>query len=150
VRILFPAAVIAVAIVAAACAADRGERSRIDVALREWSIEIDRDTVPRGQVTFDVRNEGPDHVHELVVIRSDFAPDSLPARADGSADTGASGVRVIGEIRDVAANGSSAGVYTLEPGSYVLICNIVDEHEGERIVHYELGMYRALTVTEGE
>jgi hypothetical protein len=38
---------------------------------------------------------------------------------------------------------------TLEPGAYVLVCDVVQEREGqEPIVHYQQGMGKAFEVTE--
>lgn len=38
---------------------------------------------------------------------------------------------------------------TLEPGSYVLICNLVEMKDGEVETHHAMGMRTAFTVTGG-
>jgi uncharacterized cupredoxin-like copper-binding protein len=123
-----------------------GTTTTVDVSLREFSIAPSVASAPAGTVTFEVTNDGPNDVHEFVVVRTDLAPDALPTDADGSVLEDGEGMEVIDEIEDLAVGASETLTLTLEAGSYVLICNIVEEEEGETEAHYAMGMRSAFTV----
>lgn len=116
----------------------------VNVTLQEWSVLPDADSVPAGAVTFVVTNEGPDDVHEVVIIRTDLDPGALPTDATGVVDEAAEGMEVIDEIEDIAVGDTGEVSVTLEAGSYVLICNIYDETKQE--AHYAEGMRIGFTV----
>ena len=50
------------------------------------------------------------------------------------------------EIDDLEPGAETSRSYDLDPGNYVLLCNIVD---GETS-HYDLGMWTELTITPDE
>lgn len=131
-----------------ACGGDEGlTDSKLDVTVGEFFINPTVDTVPPGDVTFDIKNEGPDLKHELVIIRTDFGVDELPTKDDGTVDEGAAGVDVRGRIPKVDPDRKTSGVFTLtEPGAYVLICNLKDRDNGPDASHYADGMRIAFTV----
>lgn len=94
----------------------------------------DHATVSAGHVVFGVRNHAS-MAHELMVIKTDVAPDQLPvdgatakAKEDGKA----------GELLNIAGGASGKLVLELTPGKYVLICNVAG--------HYQLGMRVGLEV----
>ena len=118
------------------------DATQVDVILAEWSIVPTIQTISAGATYFLANNLGPLHPHELVIIRTDLAPNELPT-VDGAVDETA--VEIIGEIEEFALDSSASGVFDLEPGSYVLICNVT-ETEGELENHYEEGMAVAFTV----
>ena len=101
-------------------------------------------SAPAGDVTFVVTNNGPDDVHEFVVIQTDLAPDALPTDENGAVDEAGDGITVIDEIEDIAVGTTEELTTTLAAGNYVLICNIYEEDEDE--AHYQMGMYTAFTV----
>ena len=118
-------------------AAPGPQSGAVGVVLSEFSITPDVSTVKAGSVTFEAKNEGSES-HELVVVKTDVAADALPVSA-GKADEEAAG-EVIGEIEpeDLPGGGEAEATFDLEPGRYLLICNIAG--------HYEQGMYAELTV----
>ncbi len=118
----------------------------VNVSLEEWGVSLDKTTVKAGNVSFRVTNEGPDDVHEFVVVKTDLAPDALPVNVQSVVDENGAGMTIIGEIEDISV-GTDVHVTSmdLEPGNYVLICNIWDEDEQES--HYDEGMRVAFTVT---
>ncbi len=116
----------------------------INLDLFEYQIVPDLDAVPASAVTFNASNVG-DAAHELVIVRTDLAPDALPAGENGAVDESGEGIAVIGRIGEFAAQSDASTTVDLEAGSYVLICNIV---EGAAFSHYEEGMYRAFTISE--
>lgn len=123
-----------------------GTTTTVDVTLREFSIAPSVASAPAGTVTFEVTNDGPNDVHEFVVVRTDLAPEALPTDADGAVLEDGDGMEVIDEIEDLAVGASETLMLTLEAGDYVLICNIVEEEDGETEAHYALGMRSAFTV----
>jgi uncharacterized cupredoxin-like copper-binding protein len=121
-----------------ACSAGGGT---VPVTLQEWSVQPAKPSVSAGKVTFDVKNEGPDDPHELVVIKTDLAPDQLPTDADGKVDEVGAGIEFIGEIEEFDPGQSESATFELKAGKYVFICNIVEtEADGTKEAHYKLGM----------
>ncbi len=116
----------------------------VAVSLTEWAVTPDKTTVNTGPVTFNVTNDGPVDVHELVVIKTDLALDSLPVDANGNVDESATGITLVGEIEHIAVGANANATFNLVPGNYVLICNIWDA--GEQEAHYAEGMRIAFTV----
>ena len=124
-------------IVASACAAapsDTSETPNVYLDLSDFKIAGDHDSVAAGRVVFGVRNHAS-MLHEVKVIKTDLAADALPI------DQGAAKAKEDGkvaELLNIAAGASRKLVATLEPGKYVVICNIAG--------HYQLGMRVALEV----
>jgi uncharacterized cupredoxin-like copper-binding protein len=136
---IFAAAVAALALVSAGCSGD--EETTVDVTVQEFAILPGAASAPAGTVTFDVTNNGPEDTHEFVVFKTDLAPDALPTAEDGSVDETGEGVELIDELEDIAVGDTPSLTVTLDSGSYVLICNIVEEETGgDVIVHYQQGM----------
>jgi uncharacterized cupredoxin-like copper-binding protein len=107
-------------------------------------VRPDVDSVPAGEVTFEVTNNGPEDVHEFVILKTDLAPDELPTDDTGAVAEDGEGIEVIDEIEDVAVDATETLTVDLEAGSYVVLCNIYDEDEAE--AHYAMGMRTAFTV----
>lgn len=126
------------ALLLAACAAPEPQvditKGEIRADLREHTIALTSNEVRAGEVTLVIRNRGG-QAHDLIVIKTDSAADGLPvdqqtqkAREDGR----------VGGVELVNPGKSSNLRITLEPGHYVLICNVP--------THYQLGMRTELTV----
>lgn len=115
---------------------------RMRGGMRLWA---DTTSVPRGKVSFDVRNAGT-LTHELVVLP---LPDGQAAGtravgADGTVDESGSAGEASANCAEGAGEGilpgsSSWATLELKPGRYELICNLPG--------HYSAGMYTVLTVT---
>jgi uncharacterized cupredoxin-like copper-binding protein len=136
----------AVALLGAACGNDEGggEGGTVDVTLQEFAVGASPASVSSGSVTFNATNNGPEDDHELVVVKTDLAPDALPTQENGAVDEEGEGIKVIGEIEEFPVGESESASFDLEAGAYVLICNIYDEDEQES--HYQEGMRTAFTV----
>ena len=139
-----------VVVIAMAACGDDGEGggdqggASVDVTLQEFAVGAVPSTIDAGEVTFDVSNEGPDDVHEFVVIATDLGPTELPTNEDGTVDEEGEGIEIIGEIEEVAVGSTESLTLDLDPGDYVLICNIWEEDEQES--HYQEGMRTSFTV----
>jgi uncharacterized cupredoxin-like copper-binding protein len=113
------------------------EGATVNATVKDFSVAVDQSSVPAGEITFVVTNEGPT-VHEFVVLKTDLPADQLPVENDAVTED-ADGIENAGEVEDVASGASEDLALQLEPGNYVLVCNI----EG----HYAQGMHTAFTVT---
>ena len=131
------AAVAVVAIVASACAAAPSDTSEIPslyVDISDFKLVTDHPTIAAGHVVVGIRNHAS-MLHELVVIKTDLAPDQLPV--DGATAKAKEDGKV-GELLNIAGGASRKLVLELTPGKYVLICNVAG--------HYQLGMRVGLEV----
>lgn len=111
-----------------------GAGGAVEVILTEFAVEPDPAVVSPGEVTFQAVNEGA-IPHELVIIQTDEQADSLPVEAGVVQEDQ---LDVVGEIEEFPAGETESGTFDLEPGPYVLICNIP--------THYELGMFAPFSV----
>lgn len=126
------------AIVMAACS-DDGDGPRVE--LSEFTVSVSPASVASGETTFSVENVGG-VTHEFVVVKTDLDDGDLPTAEDGSVDEEGEGIEAVDEIEDIEAGSSGAVTVDLEPGSYVLFCNVVDGTQ----VHYQEGMHTSFTV----
>ena len=109
-----------------------------NVLLEDFEVRQETTVVPAGTVSFLIRNQGPT-THEVIVVRSDLAPDKLPLQRDGlTVDEEGPGIKFLEEVEGLDIDDRQTLVLDLAPGRYVLYCNL----EG----HYLGGMYEALTV----
>jgi len=145
-RLLFLLALTLTALILVACG-DSGEGGKVEVTLSEWEVVIDKDSVPRGPIDFTITNDG-DETHEFVIIKTGIAADELPTTDDGSVDEDAPDVDVQQEVEDIESGDRTGRTYELDAGSYVLICNLVDDEGETTESHYENGMRQGLTVEE--
>jgi uncharacterized cupredoxin-like copper-binding protein len=110
----------------------------VNVLLEDFQVERDAAVVPAGTVSLRIRNQGPTS-HELIVVRTDLAPEKLPLQRDGlTVNEDARGVKLLEEAEGLDIDDRRTMVLDLTPGNYVMYCNL----EG----HYLGGMYAALTV----
>ena len=120
-----------------------GDATTVNVTLQEWSVLPEVASADAGEITFHVTNDGPEDVHEFVVIKTDLARGDLPTDETGSVDEEGEGMEVVDEIEDLAVGASEDLTVTLEAGTYVLLCNIYSEDEDES--HYAMGMHTGFT-----
>ena len=119
------------------------------VTLADGEVRLEAETLPTGRHVIEVVNEGTAE-HELVVVRTDLAPDELPVGLHG-VSIGQAGELVLGEDHLRAnhkhAPGSVLGLLPgelrrhqadLEPGHYVVFCQTGS--------HYLAGERAAFTV----
>jgi uncharacterized cupredoxin-like copper-binding protein len=120
-----------------------GGGSTVEVTLQEFAVGAPS-SGSAGEVTFNISNIGKE-THEFVVIKTDLGATELPTAKDGSVDEAGSGMEVVDEVEDLAAGKSESLAVNLDPGNYVLICNIVEKEEGKTESHYQNGMRAEFT-----
>jgi uncharacterized cupredoxin-like copper-binding protein len=107
----------------------------VDVTLKDFSLAVTPATFPAGDITFGIQNDGPS-AHELVILRSDEAPDALPVQSGVIPEDR---IDLVDEVEDIAPGTNTSLSVNLEADAYVLVCNLP--------AHYEAGMHAAFTVT---
>jgi len=100
-------------------------------------VTLSTDHVKPGKVLFKVKNVSTDEDHELLLVKTDLAPDAMPMDADG--------VRIeedklegLEELGDVHPGKTRNTTLTLKAGKYLLFCNEAG--------HFKAGMYTTFTV----
>ena len=117
-------------------AAPRGKV--VDVYERDFALSAEVTTVHSGLVTFRVHNSGPS-THEFLVDRTAIAADALPLRANSiTVEEDSKLLHPVGSLSHVRLGATRELTLSLEPGSYVLFCNL----EG----HYRGGMFVTIRV----
>ncbi len=99
-------------------------------------MKVDLSVAPAGKVTFLVFNQDTID-HEIVILKTDKAADKLALLAGASKVDEQNAGENVGEL-EVEAGATGAATFDLEPGNYVLICNVLS--------HYMAGMYSAFEV----
>lgn len=137
----------AMALALVACSgetATTGPAQTVTVDLTEvdsdtMQMTVDPQSVVAGEITFEVTNSG-DLLHELVVFKTDLASDDLPTNESGSEvlEDGP-GLSLVDEIEDIQSGDSGTLTVALEPGKYVLVCNIKG--------HYQKGLHADFEVS---
>jgi hypothetical protein len=131
-------------LLASGCSASTPSASAVQLTLREWAVVSTPASVPHGTVTFLVTNDGPNDVHEFVIIRTDLDPGALPTDEHGAVVEDGEGIEVVAELEDIPVGLTRDVTLDLENGRYVLLCNVYREDEDE--AHYAEGMRTAFTV----
>jgi uncharacterized cupredoxin-like copper-binding protein len=127
---------------------DGGEAAgggEVNVVVSEFTVEPEQESVDAGEVTFVVENQGGE-THEFLVVDADSA-DDLPVDADGAFDEAVFGEdKVLDEVEDIESGDTAELTLDLEPGDYVLLCNVVEEEDTEVESHFAEGMHATFTV----
>jgi uncharacterized cupredoxin-like copper-binding protein len=111
----------------------------VNVVLEDFKVQPDAAVVPAGTVSLRLLGHGPT-AHELIVVRTDRAPDKLPLQRDGlTVNEEGPGVELVDETEGLLdIDDHQTLTLDLAAGNYVLYCNL----EG----HYLGGMHAPLTV----
>ena len=121
---------------------DDDEGADVDVVVSEFIVDPSEDSVEAGEVTFAIDNQGSE-THEFLVVEAASA-DDLPVDDDGAFDEEADGV--VDEVEDIEAGDTAELTLDLEAGDYVLLCNVVEDEDGEAESHFAEGMHADFTV----
>jgi len=125
---------------------DAAVAADVTVVLGEWIVEPTPTSAAAGELTFTADNRGGLD-HEMVVVRGDD-PADLPTDADGAVDEEQiSEDDFIGEIEEFPTGEQRTATFDMDPGSYVLFCNVTEpEDGGEVLSHFAEGMATTFTV----
>ena len=104
----------------------------LTIRMTEFAFDPADAVAKAGKVTITAPNAG-NTVHELVLLKTDADPASLPKKGD-EVDESTS----VGEIADVEPGSTKKATFKLAPGTYAMVCALPG--------HYEGGMYGSLTV----
>lgn len=121
-----------------------GGGTTVSATLDEWTVTAQPASTSAGPVTFDVRNDG-EEPHELVVVRAGSADELTVVGGKVDEDALPDGA-FIGEVEAFPAGETCEGTFELTAGSYVLFCNLLEEHEGQPESHFQLGMVATFEV----
>jgi hypothetical protein len=133
-------------------AATSRPQSSVKVKLVDFAIDRQPKSVPAGEVTFDLTNDGyatdadGDPVpsisggqHNFEVLRTDLPAGDLPVSdLNFAVEVEAPGIESSGSVQPLPDGASESLTVTLESGTYVLICNLTS--------HYQRGMWAKLSV----
>jgi uncharacterized cupredoxin-like copper-binding protein len=106
----------------------------VNASLGEYFIKLDKSSLPKGQVRFNLTNVGKIK-HEFVVLKTNIAPGKLPLK---KGDANEEIAESPGEVPGIASGKKKTLDVVLKPGKYVLLCNLPG--------HYKYGQYTGITV----
>lgn len=108
-----------------------------DMSKAVMSVTAVPNSVKAGEVSFVATNNSTDYVHEMLLIKIKDPKAQLPyVPADFRVDEEAAGH--MGEVSELDPGKSGTLTLTLDPGTYMLFCNIPG--------HYMAGMWTTVTV----
>ena len=126
---------------AAECEAPEPGEPGMTVRLDEYQITPEEDEVTRGPTRFIATNAG-EQTHEFYVAEA-RSIEGLPLDKKGSVDEEAleEEDRLLAELEGVPAGEACAVELDLDPGTYVMFCNIREHTDGKGVVnHFLQGM----------
>ena len=126
-----------VVLITSACAPDASNAEVVGVELADDHITLDVSSMNSGPISFQATNVSSDLVHEIEVFSGATAGELL-AVDDSVANT--TGLSLLDEIENVLPGGGATITLDLEPGTYLVVCNLPG--------HYEQGMWAYLEVTD--
>lgn len=100
----------------------------------KYYLTVTPGSVKAGKTTITFKNAGT-KVHEVVMLKTDTPAGDLKVGANHEVSEDAS----VGEDSETDPGKTKTTTIDLQPGKYVLVCNIAR--------HYEKGMYTAFTVS---
>ncbi len=98
---------------------------------------LNKHVIPHGKVKFIAVNTSRSMEHEMLVVPIDDITRPLPYDTDAE-KVKEEAVKVLGEIAETPPGETGTVTLDLEPGIYMLLCNIP--------THYAMGMWTLITV----
>jgi uncharacterized cupredoxin-like copper-binding protein len=107
------------------------------VSLSDFKVKASAATIPAGQFTLTINNEGSIQ-HELLVFRSGLAPNQYP-QENGEINEDGPGIAKVSDGDNIDPGASQTRTVDLTtPGTYLFVCNLPG--------HFAAGMYETITV----
>ena len=142
-------ALLAIGVLVVGCSSSGGSGGSGDQTVqateKEWQISLANATFHSGKLTIKVHNDG-DKEHEFVIRKTDLTSDKLPLNSDGEVSEDDAQLSEAGdpsEIGSVKPGEDQSITLNLQPGHYVIFCNIHDQD----LLHYQKGMHTDFTVS---
>jgi len=111
----------------------------LDMSKATMGIKLDSASAPAGVVTFKVTNSSKDTIHEMIVMYLADPSKPLPyVDSEERVDEDKAGDK--GEVSELDPGASGSLTVPLQPGKYLLICNVPG--------HYAAGMWTEFEVTK--
>lgn len=132
------------AVISLAYAGDASAAQNVHVLLggeagSPMTVKLDVDTVPAGEVVFEVKNDAIGTDHEVVLVKLKSKDQKIAVvKAKDKVDE--KKLKTLGEVGGLKPGDTGALKVKLTAGDYVLMCN----HKG----HYSAGMYTPFMVTK--
>ena len=128
-----------VVVIAGGCSSDSA-KTPVALKLTEYAITVDAPAVRTGKVKISAANIGGGK-HEVVVLATGDVG-GLPTRDDGSLDEDKIDAALkMGEVGEIEIGKSGSKSFDLKPGTYTVMCNLVDKNaDGTVVSHYAKGM----------
>ena len=109
-----------------------------DMSKATMGINLSDDYVHPGEITFEVVNSSKDAIHELIIARLKDLTQIFPYNSNEER-VEEEKIMDLGEVSELDPGATGALRINLQPGSYLLFCNIPG--------HFKAGMWTVLTVT---
>lgn len=106
------------------------KQTSIDANLSTYKIDMAQTSAPAGDITFKVKNNATDMVHEFVIFKTDLDAAQLPVDSDGNVIEDQ--LQKVDEVELEAGKSQDLKV-NLAKGHYAIVCN--------QPGHYKQGMY---------
>ena len=103
------------------------------------TLTLDQPTIKAGDVVFQVHNDAVAEEHEMVLVKLTSPDQEIPVVA-AKHRVDEKKLKSLGEVADLKPGADGLLKTTLQPGTYLLLCNIRG--------HYEAGMHARLVVTK--
>ena len=111
----------------------------LDTSKATMGVKLSRPSAPAGVVTFKVTNLSKDTIHEMIVMYMQDPTKALPyIDNENRVDEDKAGDK--GEVSELDPGKSGSLTVTLDPGKYLVICNVPG--------HYAAGMWTEFEVTK--
>lgn len=120
-----------------ACGGGPALPSKVDVQLHSFEVIASTTKVKAGKVTFTAQNIANDTKHEMIVVKTDLAPDALPYDS-AAGRLNEEDINSVGEVSELDAGKSGSLTVDLKPGHYLLLCNIATHFKNGMVVPLEV------------